>query len=164
MNTRTKSRASVMTVVLLSLSLTAMGESRAGGQVSRALEGSWRVTGTPGPNRPPFVPETVEALATYDAGGGFVSTDRLALITAHGSWEYAGHRKFNTTVDMFLRNAQGQVDALLHVRGTLTLNRAQDGFTTVETIEIRGFPSGVVFFAYDGASAVGTRIAVEPIE
>jgi hypothetical protein len=164
MNTRTKFLASAMTVALLSSSLTAMGQSGAGGPVKNGLEGSWRVTGTPGPNRPPFVPETVEALATYDAGGGFVSTDNLALITAHGSWQYAGDGKFNTTVDMFLRNAQGQVDALLHVRGTLTLNSAQDGFTTVETIEIRGFPSGVVFFAYDGASAVGTRIAVEPIE
>ena len=129
------------------------------------MEGSWRISGNLGPNRPPNVPETIEGLATYDAGGGFIETDNQPnLPPAHGSWEYAGHGTFNTTYVKFLLNPQGQLVATLHVRSRITLNSTRDESTSEEQVEIRQFPSGFVLAAYNGVTSIATRIRVEPIQ
>ena len=64
MNTRRKFSALVMAVLLSTFGLAIEGQSQEGHPMKRGLEGSWRVTVTPGPNRPPGVPETLHALAT----------------------------------------------------------------------------------------------------
>jgi hypothetical protein len=166
MNTRRKLIASATAVVMFTLGLAIEGQSQEGRPIKRALEGSWRVSGDLGPNRPPFVPATIEGLATYDAGGGFILSDNQPnLPPAHGSWEYAGHGTFNTTLVKFLLNPQGQLVATLHVRSRITLNSTtRDEWMEEAETEIREFPSGVLLAAYNGVTGVGTRIRVEPIE
>jgi len=164
MNTRRKFGAFVMAVLMSILGLAIEGQSQEGSSPRTALAGSWRVTVTPGPNRPPGVPETIEALATFDASGGFVFTDTDDPASGHGSWEYAGHGRFNTTHERFIFDAQRHLVAILHVRAKIRLNSTNDMYTTEEVVEIRQFPSGVVLFAYTGATSVGRRIHVEPIQ
>jgi hypothetical protein len=102
MNHRRKYVALVVAVAMFTLGLAIEGQSQEGRPAKAALAGSWRITATPGPNRPPGVPETIELLATYDASGGFVIQDNDEPTTGHGSWEYAGHGKFNATHDRFV--------------------------------------------------------------
>ena len=97
MNNRKKYIALVMAVVMLTLGLAIEGQSQEGPSIKRSLEGSWRVSVTLGPNRPPTSPATVEGLATYSSGGGYVFTDDQNAPSAHGSWEFAGHGRFNVT-------------------------------------------------------------------
>jgi len=153
-----------MTALLSTLGLAIEGQSQDPGPMKKALEGSWRVTVRPGPNRPPFVPETIEALATYGASGGYVLTDSIEPASGHGSWEFTGHGRFNATHERFIFDPQHQLIAILHVRSKITLNVNKDEYTTEELVEIREFPSGAVLFAYAGATSVGRRIRVEPIE
>ena len=165
MNIRRETIASVMAVTMLTLALAIEGQSQEGRPIKTALEGSWRVSANLGPNRPPNVPETIEGLATYAAGGGFVATDsRPNSPPAHGSWEYAGQGTFNTTSVKFLLDPQGQLVATLHVRSRITLNSTRDESTSEEQVEIRAFPSGVVLAVNNGGTAVATRIRVEPIQ
>jgi hypothetical protein len=163
MNTRRKFIASVMAVVMFTLGLAIEGQSQEGRPIKRALEGTWRVMESLGPNRPPTSPATVEGLATYVAGGGFIFTDQTPT-SAHGSWEFAGGGRFNTTFVRFILNPQGQLVATLHVRSRITLNFTNDEYTSEEEVEIRQFPSGNVLAAYNGATGVGRRIRVEAIE
>jgi hypothetical protein len=164
MNNRRKYTALVMAVLLSTLGLAIDGQSQERGPIKRALEGSWRVTGRPGPNRPPGVPETIEAFATYGASGGYVFTDSLEPASGHGSWEFAGHGRFNATMEKFIFDLQHQLVATLQVRAKITLNFDNGEYTSEELVEIRQFPSGAVLFAYAGATSVGRRISVEPIE
>lgn len=164
MNNQRKYTALVMAVLLSTLGLVIAGQSQEPGPMKRALEGSWRVTGTPGPNRPPFVPATIEGLATNTAGGGLVFTDNVEPTSGHGSWEFVGHGRFNATMEKFIFDPQHQLVAILHVRSRITLNFNNDEYTSEELVEIRQFPSGAVLFAYTGATSVGRRISVEPIE
>ena len=164
MNNRRKYTALVMAVLLSTLGLAIEGQSQEPGPMKKGLEGSWRVTARPGPNRPPFVPETIEVLATYGASGGYILTDSVEPESAHGSWEFTGHGSFNATHERFLFDPQHQLFATLHVRAKITLNFNKDEYTSEEQVEIRQFPSGAVLFAYSGATAVGRRISVEPIE
>src|SRR5213593_3688727 len=137
MNTRRKIITSAMAVAMFTLGLAIEGQSQEGRPIKRALEGSWRISADLGPNRPPNVPATIEGLATYDAGGGFVATDNQPnLPPAHGSWEYAGHGTFNATSVKFLLNPQGQLVATLHVRSKITLNSTRDESTSEEEVEI----------------------------
>jgi hypothetical protein len=163
-NNRRKYTALVMAVLLSTLGLAIEGQSQERGPMKKALEGSWRVTARPGPNRPPFVPETIEVLATYGASGGYVVTDSLEPASGHGSWEFTGHGRFNATHEKFLFDPQRQLIAILHVRSKITLNFDNDEYTSEELVEIRQFPSGAVLFAYAGATALGRRISVEPID
>jgi len=165
MHIRRKTIASVIAVTMLILTLAIESHSQEGRPIKRALEGSWRISGNLGPNRPPNVPETIEGLATYDAGGGFIATDSQPnLPPAHGAWEYAGQGTFNTTYIKFLLDPQGQLGATLHVRSRTTLSSTQDEWTSQEQVEIRAFPSGVVLAVNNGGTAVATRIRVEPIQ
>jgi hypothetical protein len=166
MNTRRKFVASVTVVVMFTLGLAIEGQSQEGRSARTGIEGSWRVSVMLGPNRPPTSSETVEALATYDAGGGFIFTDDQPNPTSptpgHGAWESGRSLgRFNTTQVRFILNPLGQLVATLHVRSKITLNFAQDEYTADEDVEIRQFPSGVVLAAFNGATAVGKRIRVE---
>ena len=161
MITRKRLIASVMAAAMFTMSV-AMGQSQ--GPVKGDLAGSWRVTVTLGPNRPPNAPETVEALATYDSSGGYLFTDNDPGPAGHGSWESAGHRRFNATHLRFLLDPMGHLFATLRVRARITLGPNSDEFTTREKVEIRLFPSDFLLASYDGATSVGRRIRVEPIE
>ena len=164
MNNRRKVCALILALVMSTLGLTIEGQSQEGRPAKTALAGSWRITATPGPNRPPGVPETIELLATYDASGGFVIQDNDDPSSGHGSWEYAGHGRFNATHERFVFDPQRHLVAILHIRSKITLNFTNDEYTTEEVVEIRQFPSGVVLYSYTGSTSVGRRIRVDPIE
>jgi hypothetical protein len=166
MNSRTKFSAFVIAMVLFTMSLTIEGQSQEGRSIRKALEGSWRVSANLGPNRPPAFPATVEGLATYDAGGGYMFSDNqiTSPTPAHGSWEFAGHGRFNARRLKFIMNPQGQLVSILHIRSRITLNFTNDEYTSEESVEVRQFPGGTLVAAYDGASSVGKRILVEPLD
>ena len=164
MNNRRKICALVMAVLVSTLGLAIEGQSQGGRPIKTALEGTWRVTATPGPNRPPGVPETIEAFATYGASGGYIFTDNDDPSSGHGSWEFAGHRRFNATHERFIFDPQRHLIAILRIRAKITLNLTNDEYTSEEVVEIRQFPSGVVVFSYTGSTSVGRRMRVEPIE
>jgi hypothetical protein len=163
MSSRSKYIALVIAVVTLTSGVIIQGQPQAGQSTKRAIEGSWRVSGNLGPNRPPTAPATVEGLVTYSSGGGFVFTDNTPT-SAHGSWEYAGGGRFNATFVRFILNPEGQIVATLHVRSRIKLNFTNDETTSEEEVEIRQFPSGNLLAAYNGATSVARRIRVEPIE
>lgn len=128
--------ALVIAGILGVLYLPADGQSLADASAKKTLEGSWRVTITPGPA--PFpLPPTIEGLVTYVPGGGLVETDNLAApgslaAAGLGIWKATGGREYKIQFVKYLFTTQGQLQGSVRIIETITRDPKNDNLYTGE--------------------------------
>ena len=125
------------------------------------LVGAWLVTidrGSLGP---------LKSLQTYARGGVFTETANAVPNTmrgpGHGSWNRAGHRRFDTT-QLFFRYdpATGAWTGYVKLRSRIQLDSGGDSLTATtvgQALDTNGNPVGPP----RTDSAVGERLDVEPL-
>ena len=79
MHTRRKFIAAVMAVVMLKFGLTTKGQSQDGHPTKRALEGSWRVTVTPGRTAHPVSPKPLKRSPPMTRAAATLSQTTMSL-------------------------------------------------------------------------------------
>jgi hypothetical protein len=92
----------VIAGMIITLAIAASGQSQDRRIAKRVMEGSWKVTVTPGPSPIPL-PPSVEAIVTFTEGEGPIEYDNLAVpgslaSTGQGAWDATYSREFNITV------------------------------------------------------------------
>lgn len=102
---------SILVTAGLIITLAAPSQAQDRPAAKKVMEGSWRVTVTPGPSPIPL-PPSVEGIVTYIPGGGLIESDNLAVPgsvagTGQGAWEAKGPREFNITFTKYLFSTQG---------------------------------------------------------
>ena len=163
-----KSRKSLSGVIItcllvaLTTAATARPEERSRAP-RKTMEGSWKVTVTPGQSPVPL-PPTFESIVTYIPGGGLVESDNLAVPgsiagTGQGAWEYAGERQFSLTFTKYLFGTQGQSLGSGRITETISLSPGGDEYTGQGTMEILT-PAGAVVFAVP-LTTQGVRMKAE---
>jgi len=127
------------------------------------IQGAWIVSITGGPGTPPL-PNWYRALATFTDDGGLIQTITDPSIgTGHGRWsKLHGGRGFAVTTLLFRFDATGDFQGTLKARGTLTLDRTGNQFTS-DPYVFEFFDRDGNFVGTGRGVAVGRRIAVEPL-
>ena len=105
---------------------------------SKALLGSWKVRLTPGSGQAQF-----DELMTFNEGGGIVESNNypffqlgLTASPGHGTWSYAGRKKFPFTFIKFLYTLQGEAAGTMKVTGTITYSPSSDSWSGPATVAI----------------------------
>jgi hypothetical protein len=116
---------------------------------AKTMEGTWKVTVTPGPAPVPR-PPTFEALVTYVPGGGLVESDNLGVPgsiagTGQGAWAHAGARQFRITFTKYLFSTQGLSQGSGRITEKISLNAGGDEYTGQGEMEILSPAGGVTF-------------------
>jgi hypothetical protein len=127
------------------------------------IPGAWVVSITGGPGTPPL-PNWYRALATFTDDGGLIQTITDPSIgTGHGRWsKLHGGRGFAVTTLLFRFDASGDFQGTLKARGTLTLDRTGNQFTS-DPYVFEFFDRDGNFVGTGRGVAVGKRITVEPL-
>lgn len=124
--------------VLFGLGLFGHADAASGHRTVQRPEGSWLVTEitTSGPPTP-----TIQALFTYDTGGGVVETDQLdfnpkALISPeHGAWKSTGGNQFVAHLIDFHFDSKGNPAGTLQEQETNTLSENGNTYTGSATFQ-----------------------------
>ena len=140
----------IVVSLLIALATVVGGQTREGGaSPKKTMEGSWKVTVTPGQSPIPL-PPTFESIVTYVPGGGLVESDKLAVPgsiagTGQGAWEFAGARQFRLTFTKYLFSTQGLSQGSGRITEKISVEPSGDEYTGEGTMEILS-PSGAVIF------------------
>jgi hypothetical protein len=131
-----------------------------------ALLGTWIVQVSLDPTSvPPGTLLNFTELDTYDAGGGFVESNSGPAAggpPGHGNWVRTGHHQFALTQLRLGFDKDNNFTAINKIRSSLTLNRRGDEFTVSSQVDII-LPNGTLLPFHPGATAHGTRVAIEPL-
>lgn len=160
-------RKRILTVVtaglIVALAVAAPGQSQDKKAAKKVMEGSWRVTVTPGPSPVPL-PPSAEAIVTYIPGGGLIESDNLAVPgslagTGQGTWEATGPREFNITLTKVLFTTQGLFQGSLRISESIIRNSNDTEYTGVGRMALLD-PTGAVILIIP-ATTTATRIGAE---
>jgi hypothetical protein len=137
----------------------ALHDSAPGHSEDKHLLGSWTATVTAifeGSPEPWVYPE----LLTFSPGGGVVVTfplpsGSLFFSSGHGNWTRTGRNTYMFTYHGYVSDSAGNYLGIYKTRGTLRLNREQNGWLA-EFQSVQPFP---------GAGTIeATRIEIEPMQ
>lgn len=141
------------------------GDSGRGGNPD-ALLGTWIVQVSVDPTTvPPGAVLNFTELDTFGAGGGFVASNNgpgAGDPPGQGNWVRTGDRQFALTQLRLGFDANNNFTEINKIRSSLTLNRRGDEFTVSSQVDII-LPNGTVLPFHPGATAHGTRVAIEPL-
>jgi hypothetical protein len=124
---------------------------------SPSLVGAWMGTGTFSTG------ETFRTLVTYHADGGFILSDTASLFVpvSHGVWTQTGAREFATTFVQYAADKKGELDIIVKVRETITMDETGDRYTVRFKSQVFDRLGKAV--ASLTGTGTGTRIRVEPL-
>jgi hypothetical protein len=144
-----KFRKNVLALVIsvIALNAAAFGQSVDSNSSRRSIEGTWKVTVTPGPAPVPL-PPSIESFVTYIPGGGLTEIDNLAVpgstaTTGVGAWEHTRGREYKFSFVKYQFTSQGLNNGSVRIIETFVLHRHKDEYTGVGRIEVLS-PTGAV--------------------
>lgn len=126
--------------MIITLALAASGQSQDRRIGKKVMEGTWKVTVTPGQSPLPL-PPTIESLVTYVPGGGLIESDNLGspdfiVSPGLGAWESTDARQFNITFTKYLVSFQGPSQGSVRINETITRDASDSQYTGVGVIEV----------------------------
>lgn len=137
-------RKSILIVVIagmiITLALAASGQTQDRRIGKRVMEGTWKVTVTPGQSPIPL-PPSIEGLVTYVPGGGLTESDTLGspdFIASQGlgAWESTDARQFKITFTKFLVGLQGQFQGSVRINETISRDSSDSQYVGEGAIEV----------------------------
>jgi hypothetical protein len=139
--------ALVVAALLVALTVAADGQSQERRIAKREMEGSWRVTVTPGQSPIPL-PPSIESIVTYNSGGGLAEIDNLAVPGSFagaglGVREANGSREFNISFTKYLFTTQGQNQGSVRLIESIVRNVNDETYTGEGRLETLS-PTGAV--------------------
>jgi hypothetical protein len=153
----------VIAGMIIALTIAASGQSPERRIAKRVMEGSWKVTVTPGPSPVPL-PPSIESIATYTEGGGLIETDNLAVpgsfaTTGQGAWEATASREFNITFTKYQFTTQGLFQGSVRITESIIRDSSDNEYTGEGRIEVIN-PAGTTILVIPATSRA-TRISAE---
>ncbi len=139
--------ALVIAALVIALNVAADGQSQERRIAKREMEGSWKVTVTPGQSPIPL-PPSIESIVTYIPGGGLTETDNLAVPgsiagTGIGVWEATGSREFSINFTKYLFTTQGQNQGAVRIIESIVREINDEKYTGVGRLEVLS-PTGAI--------------------